>query len=358
MMINQKSIFANERLKKLMWPLGALILILIFNLIFTKDFFMIEIKDGHLFGSIIDIINRGAPVMLISIGMTLVYATGGIDISVGAVIAISGAMAAYIIRPTYATSILAETKSAAPLILVVAIPLLVSTLCGLWNGTLVSFFKIQPIIATLIMMIAGRGIAQLITSGQIIVFEHKAFQFIGSGFLLGLPFPVFLVIFIALFTYLLTRKTAFGIFIEALGDNPIASYYVGIKVKTMKLYVYAFSGFCAGIAGLILTADIKGADANNAGLNLELDAIASVIIGGTIWGGRFTIAGTIIGTLILQSIITTVLQRGVDPSFTFIIKAIVVISVTLIQSSSFRRKLLTRFKITPKTKSVVKVGTE
>ncbi|MFC1840376.1 ABC transporter permease, partial [Thermodesulfobacteriota bacterium] len=181
--------------QSILYPLLAFIAILLFNLVFTDGFFHIEIKNGHLFGSLIDIFNRGAPVMLITIGMTLVYATGGVDLSVGAIIAISGAMAAQLIRPEYVNGIL-EYGDQASLIIVLLVPLALSVIIGLWNGVLVAYMGVQPIIATLILMTVGRGIAQLITHGQIIVFEHPPFQYIGSGFFLGLPFPIILVILV------------------------------------------------------------------------------------------------------------------------------------------------------------------
>lgn len=333
----------NENFQKLLWPLVALGIIILFNILFTPGFFHMEIKDGRLFGSLIDILNRGAPVMLLSIGMTLVFATGGIDLSVGAVMAIAGALAATIIRPDYVKGVL-EYGELRPLLLVVAIPLILSVAAGLWNGLLVAYVGIQPIIATLILMVAGRGIAQLITQGQIVVFIHEPFQFIGSGHLFGLPFPITIVVFMIAATYLFTRKTALGMFIEAVGANPTACRFMGVKERLIKLSVYMFSGLCAGIAGLIICADIKAADANNAGLFLELDAIAAVIIGGTMWGGRFTLAGSIIGTLIIQSLTTTILTRGIAPEVTLVFKAVVIIGVALIQSEDFRRLITSRRK--------------
>lgn len=321
--------------QRLIWPLAALAGILLFNLFFTPGFFQIEMKDGHFFGSLIDIINRAAPVMLLAIGMTLVFATGGIDLSVGAVMAISGAVAATVIRPDYVKGVL-EYGEMQPLLLVITIPLVLSVICGLWNGFLVAVIGIQPIIATLILMVAGRGIAQLITQGQIVVFIHEPFQYIGSGFFLGFPFPIILVVMIFLLTYLMTRKTGLGLFIEAIGANATASRFMGIRERQIKLAVYMFSGLCAGIAGLIVCADIKAADANNAGLFLELDAIAAVIIGGTLWGGRFTLLGSVIGTLIIQSLTTTILTRGIAPEVTLVFKAVVIIAVALIQSEKFR----------------------
>lgn len=325
----------NENFQRVLWPLLALMGILLFNLFFTPGFFDIEIKDGHIFGSLVDIANRGAPVMLLSIGMTLVFASGGVDLSVGAIMAISGSIAATVIRPDYVKGVI-EYGVMQPLWIVLAIPLACSLLAGLWNGVLVAYVGIQPIIATLILMVAGRGIAQLFTQGKIVVFIHEPFQFLGSGFFLGLPFPIILVILVFLITYILTRKTGLGLFIEAIGANSTASYFMGIRERFIKMAVYTFSGFCAGLAGLITCADIKAADANNSGLFLELDAIAAVIIGGTIWGGRFTLAGSIIGALIIQSLSTTIIARDVMPEETLVYKAFVIILVSLIQSAKFR----------------------
>jgi simple sugar transport system permease protein len=324
--------------QNILYPLLALAAILLFNLVFTDGFFRIEIKNGHLFGSLIDIFNRGAPVILITIGMTLVYATGGVDLSVGAVIAISGAMAAQLIRPDYVKGVL-EYGDQTSLIIVLLVPLTLSVILGLWNGFLVAYIGVQPIIATLILMTVGRGIAQLITRGQIIVFEHPPFQFMGSGFFLGLPFPIILVILVFVLTWAFTRKTSLGLFIETSGANALASHYMGIPVKLIKTLTYGFSGFCAGLAGLIITADIKAADANNAGIFMELDAIAAVIIGGTINGGRFSMAGAIIGALIIQSLTTTIITRGVPPQVVLVFKAFIIILVALIQSKKLRDHL-------------------
>jgi galactofuranose transport system permease protein len=329
----------SQEYKRILGPLAAFLAILLFNFIFTPGFFNLEIKDGHLFGSVVDIFNRGAPVMIIAIGMTLVYATGGIDLSVGSVMAISGAVAAYMIRPDYIKGVI-EYGTIPPVALVIIIPLIVAGVVGLWNGILVTYLKIQPIIATLILMVAGRGIAQLITQGQIIIFEHPEFEVLGSGFFLGLPVPVVLVFSLMLVVHFVTRRSSLGLFVESVGSNPKASHYLGINSTYIKLVVYVFCGMCAGLAGLIITADIKGADANNCGLWFELDAIAAVIIGGTAWGGRFTLLGTLLGALIIQSITTTILSRGVAPEQILVYKAIVVMSVTLIQSKSMRQKMV------------------
>ncbi len=330
--------------KRLFWPVAALLAIILFNIFFTKGFIHLEIRDGHLFGSLVDILNRAAPVLILAIGMTLVIGTGGVDLSVGAVMAIAGAVSALLIRPDYLKGML-EYSQAPPLFIIVGASLLAAIAAGLWNGFIVAYLNIQPMVGTLILMVAGRGIAQLITQGQILIFVNKEFQFIGSGFFLGLPFSLTIVAILFGATYWLTRKTAAGLYIESVGDNPTASRYAGINARLVMLLVYTFSAFCAGVAGLIVTSDIKGADANNAGLNMELDAILSVVIGGTsMLGGRIFLAGSIVGALFIQTLTTTILTRGVNPEFTLVVKAIVVIMVCLLQSANFRQSIVGKMR--------------
>ena len=319
---------------RVFWPVIALILLMLFNAFYDASFFSLTIKNGHLFGSIVDILNRAAPIALIALGMTLVIATGGIDLSVGSVVAISGAVSAYLI----ANTALDVTGG------IIAFSLLVAIIAGAWNGCLVAFLGIQPIIATLILMVAGRGIAQLITGGQILTFEHEGFEWLGGGFIFGLPTSIIVVAFIYCLTFFILKYTALGLFITSVGANPLASDYVGIREKRIKVFVYAFSGFCAGIAGLILTSDIQGADANNAGLWSELDAILAVVIGGTsLMGGRFYLGTTLIGVLILQTMTTTILTNGLPVQFTHVVKAAVVILVMLVMSPKFRAEVKALF---------------
>lgn len=326
----------SERTKRVMWPLLILGLVLLFNLIFTPGFFSIEVRDGQLYGSLIDILNRAAPVLLLALGMTLVISTGGVDLSVGAVMAISGAVAASLIaRPE--GSILSGMNLGGSVGLIVGVAMLVSLFCGLFNGLLVSLFRLQPIVATLLLMVAGRGIAQLLTNGQIVIFDHPGFAAIGRGAFLGLPNPIWLFTGTLLVFWFLTRQTAFGLFVEAVGSNPSASKQSGVNERAIKLAVYALSGLCAGLAGLIGTADIQAADANNAGLYLELDAILAVAVGGTAMaGGRFSLAGSVIGALMMQAITTTIFTRGVPPETALILKALVVVGVVLAQSPQMR----------------------
>ena len=183
---------------RLFWPLVALFLLVMVNFWFNPDFFSIRIVKGGLYGSVIDIINRAAPVMLIAMGMTLVIATRGIDISVGATVAISGAIAAALIGGSLEIKDGVQTYvSQTPMALAILAALGVGLLCGLWNGFLVAGIGMQPIIATLILMVAGRGIAQLITGGQIVTIYYEPFFFFGNGFFLGIPFAIYLVVAVA-----------------------------------------------------------------------------------------------------------------------------------------------------------------
>jgi simple sugar transport system permease protein len=303
-------------------------------LIFTPGFFHLALRDGRLYGSLVDVLNRAAPVGLLSLGMTLVIATGGVDLSVGAVMAISGAVAAGLIaRP-------ADTPFAGgkpELGLAAPIALLASLVCGLFNGVLVAVLDFQPIVATLLLMVAGRGLAQLLANGQIVTLSAPGFASIARGAILGFPNPVWLLLICFVLFSLVTRATALGLFIEATGSNPVAARYVGINAKALKTVVYILSGFCAGLAGLVIAADIQAADANNAGLYLELDAILAVSVGGTaLAGGRFSLVGSLVGAFLMQTLTTTILTRGVAPEIMLVLKAAVVIAVCLLQAPSFR----------------------
>ncbi len=319
-------------------PLLVLLILLILDFIFIDGFFNIEIRDGRLFGILIDIINRAAPLAIIAIGMTLVIATAGIDLSVGAVVAIAGAVSAKLIGGQLVIengAVQYITQVSLPIALLASMA--VAMMCGAWNGFLVGKVKIQPIVATLILMVAGRGIAQLITKGQIITIYYKPFHFIGTGYLFGLPFSIFIVALAFLAVSIFVRKTAVGLYIESIGINDKASKYVGINPTRIKYIVYTICGLLAGIAGILIASNVKSADANNAGLWKELDAILSVVIGGnSLDGGKFSISGSIIGALIVQTLTTTVYAAGIAPEINLVVKAVVVIIITVGQSQVFR----------------------
>ena len=325
----------------LAWPLCAWAALLLFNALFTPGFFKVAYADGRLYGSVIDILNRGAPVLLLSLGMTLVIGTGGIDLSVGAVMALSGATAACLMSPPDGSPFVgAHVESV--FVLIVA-GLLIALIAGIWNGVLVAFLRLQPIVATLILMVAGRGAAQLLTNGQIPTFENPRFAFLGGGAVGGLPMPFVIAAAATVVMLVLVRGTAVGLFVEAVGNNRVAARIAGVNASVIRLMCYAASAIFAGVAGLVATADIKAADINNIGLNLELDAILAVAIGGTsLAGGRFSLIGSVIGAMVIQTLTTTILARGYQPETTLVIKAIVVVSLCLIQSEKFRKMILRR----------------
>lgn len=325
---------------QIFWPIIILASILLFNAIISRfTFFQISIVDGHLYGRIIDILRNGSKLMLLAIGMTMVLATGGTDISVGSVMAISGAIACSIVN-----GLIFPFANGSVVVAVIA-ALIAGFLCGAWNGFLVSRLKIQPIVATMILMVAGRGIAQLITDGKIITINSPSYYFINGGYVLGLPFPLFIVGAFLLISIILVKKSSFGLFLEATGCNPQASFFAGINVHDIKWIVYIVCGFMAAAAGLIESAGIKGADSNNAGLQIEMDAILAVAIGGTsLVGGRFSIMASIIGALIIQTITTMVYAMGVAPEVTQVVKAIIVIAICLFQSSEFKEWIMKRFR--------------
>jgi simple sugar transport system permease protein len=216
----------------------------------------------------------------------------------------------------------------------------VALLCGLWNGLLVAGVGMQPIIATLVLMVAGRGIAQLITGGQIITVYYPPYFFLGNGFLLGLPFSLFVAGAVALALHLLLTRTALGLFVQAIGVNPAAARMAGVRQQLITVGVYVFSGFCAGLAGLLISSNVKSADGNNAGLLMELDAILAVTLGGTLLsGGRFSLAGSVVGALIIQTLTSTIYSIGVPPEVNLVVKAAVVFVVMLLQSAEFRAQL-------------------
>jgi ribose/xylose/arabinose/galactoside ABC-type transport system permease subunit len=327
---------------RLLLPTLALGLILLFDLVFIPGFFSLEMKDGHLYGSLVDILRNAAPTVILAMGMTIVIATGGVDLSVGATMAIVASVACILIDPRIVgvnlqgniTAVVGDpTFSFAPMPVVILVCLVVGVLCGAWNGLLVSYFRIQPMVATLVLMIAGRGIAQLITNAIKIIIFNDAFAYIGNGFIV-LPFSLYIVVAVFALAWLLTRRTAIGLFVESVGVNFRSSFYSGINEKRVKMFAYAFCGFCAGIAGLVAVSSIRTSDANQIGLYTELDAILAVVIGGTVLGsgGRFSLLGSAIGGLIIQATTTSMYSIGVPASAIIAVKAVVVIVVILLYS--------------------------
>jgi simple sugar transport system permease protein len=317
---------------RLLWPIGALVALVVVNAISRPTFLSITVRDGELYGSFIDILRNSAPLMLVALGMTLVIATRGIDLSVGAQMAISGAVALTIIKDS------PTPNSLGTIAVAVLAGVALTLLFGLWNGFLVAVLGIQPIIATLVLMLAGRGIALLITGGFITTINSAPYAFMAQGYVIGLPFAFFVSLGAIVIVSLVVRRTALGVLTESVGINPTASRLAGVRARSITWSLYGLSGLLAGFAGILYSSNIMAADANNAGINIELDAILAVVLGGTsLAGGKFTLAGTVVGVFIIQTLTSTITFLGVPPAVTPVFKAVVVIIVCLSQSRRVRQ---------------------
>lgn len=320
-------------LPAVVWPLAALAVILIVDVIISPSFFSIRLVEGRLYGSVVDIFYRGTPIALVALGMAVVIGSRGIDLSVGAVIAISGAVMAHFVH--------AGLDPWA----VIAATLAVGLVCGLWNGLLVAALGIQPIIATLILMVAGRGIALMINGGRIPTFRSDFFSALSTGRLWVIPSRLFLVAAVALLLWLLLRKTAFGLFVEAVGANASAARLAGIGTRTVTFAAYGISGVTAALAGIVITGDVRASDAVTAGLWSELDAILAVVLGGaSLNGGRILLGTTLIGVLIIQSLTTSILMSGLPPEYNLVVKAVVILAVLLLQAPALRSGVARLFR--------------
>jgi simple sugar transport system permease protein len=273
--------------------------------------------------------------MLLTIGMTLVIASGGIDISVGSVMAISSSTIAMLLSGQ-----MVEGKvfvSNIPLGNALLLTLGFALLLGLWNGVLVSYFGLQAIVATLILLVAGRGIAQLITSGNVIPVYHERFFYIGGGFLFGFPVSIFIVGAVFCITMIFIKRTSFGLFLESVGINRVAGRFSGLNVQLVTLICYSISGLCAGMAGILVTSEVKSSDPNTMGNFIELDAIlAFAIAGNSMAGGKFSLTSSMVGALIIQTIRTTIYSRGVAPEIMLVVNAVIVIVLCSLQSEMIK----------------------
>ena len=316
---------------RLVLPIAALIVLILINTISRPSFLSITIRDGQLYGSLIDILRNSAPLMLVALGMTIVIATRGIDLSVGALMAVSGAVALTIIDGS------GTPENPTTLLLAITAGVLVTLAFGAWNGFLVAVLGIQPIIATLVLMLAGRGIALLITGGFITTVTSAPYRFMAQGYLVGFPFAFYVSVAAIALVVLIERRTALGVLTEAVGINPEASRLAGVRSRGIVWGAYAASGLLAGLAGILYSSNIMAADANAAGQYIELDAILAVVLGGTsLMGGKFSIAGTVIGVFTIQTLKSTITFLGVPPAVSPLFLALVVIIVVLVQSQRVR----------------------
>lgn len=328
---------SHEKIKKiinypLFLPVLCLVLVLFVNLVQTPSFFKITMQNHVFYGYIIDILNRSSGLIIMAVGMTLVVASsGGADISVGAVSALGGAVCVVVLGT--------GNKYQVPYILCILLPILAGMLCGAFNGFLVSYMKVQPMVATLILFTAGRGIAQLLTGSFILYVKPVEFQYLGS-FLPGVPIPTpcFVALFVVGITWLVLKKTSLGIYIQSVGISRKASRLIGLNSRRIMLLTYVFSGICAACAGLISVSRTASIDANNVGLYMELDAILAVAIGGNrLEGGKFTLIGSVIGAITIQALTTTLYAMHVSADQLPLYKAVVVVIIVALQSPELKK---------------------
>jgi galactofuranose transport system permease protein len=319
--------------RQFFWGIIAILLLLLVNVVKDPSFLSVSINsaNGNLVGNLVDILRASAPILMIAVGMSLVVATGGIDLSVGSIMVVAGAVSMEFLKangPSSSGGIALGALGAA---------LAVSALLGVVNGILVSVVGLQPFISTLVMMLAGRGLAKVITSGQNTAASNGPFRWIANGYVIGLPVVVLLAVVVVLVVALVVRRSALGLMIEAIGVNPKASRMAGIKPRGLLITVYALSALLAGIAGIFATASVMTVDVSRTGYQLELDAILAVVIGGaSLAGGKFSMGGAVVGALLIATLDKTIVFLGVSSSATPAFKAAVIIVLCLLQSERVR----------------------
>jgi ribose/xylose/arabinose/galactoside ABC-type transport system permease subunit len=292
---------------------AALVVLFVYNA-FETPFFLTQQS------LVFVLLRQAAPIAIVAVGMAIVIGTAGIDLSVGSVMAIAGQVGA--------TLVLHDQ----PFLLAIVAALLVAGLCGVFNGTLVARFGVQPIIATLILFIAGRGIAQLITGGALQPLADPDFQWIGLGRPFGVPAQVFIAFVVALVGWLVMRLTVFGRHVLAVGGNETASRLAGVPSARVKLIAYVTSALLAGLVGLIAVSANSASDANNVGVGMELDAIAAVAVAGTpLTGGKVNIWGAVVGAVLLKLLQNTLISHGITKEVSQIIEGVVIIAALWLQ---------------------------
>lgn len=303
----------------------ALAALLLYNVLFTNNFVSIGTFNANM--------TQVATIVIVAVGMTFVIATGGIDLSVGSLMAIAGVLA-----PLFLLDGQQFGAPAVGLALAIVAPLVATTLLGAFNGTLVTVVGLQPIIATLVLYLGGRGIAQLIVDGELREFRNlgspliPSFEFIGLGQVAGIRFQIIVMVVIVIVAAWVLRATTFGRYVLATGGNPAAARLAGVPVNRVKMAVYCISGLLAGIAGLIVVAINRSSDPHRVGEYMELDAIAAVAVGGTpLSGGRATILGTFIGAMIIQLLRFTLIAHNIPDGITRMVIAGAIVVAVLTQ---------------------------
>jgi len=321
------------------WGLFAIVLLLLINLANDPTYLEITYSEsqGKLVGNLIDILKAAAPLLMIAVGMCLVIATEGIDLSVGSAMVIAGAISMEFLHDNPNS----ETLGAA--LIAVALAIGLGALLGLVNGFLVSVVGLQPFITTLVMMLAGRGVAKVITDGQNTTADSEPFRWIANGYVFGFPAVFLIAALIVIAVGVAVRRTALGLMIESIGINPKASRLAGINARALLMTVYIASGALGAVAGIFSVGSVMTVDVSQTGKFLELDAILAVVIGGTtLAGGKFSIRGAAVGALLIATLDKTIIFLGVNAAATPAFKALVIVAIVLLQSERVRNALRRR----------------
>jgi ribose/xylose/arabinose/galactoside ABC-type transport system permease subunit len=288
----------------------ALAMIIVYNVFFTPRFTTVANLNVQLTAT--------SRILIVALGMALVIGTGGIDLSVGALMALAGA-------------ILVPLAGAPPLV-AIFIALLVGALAGLLNGSLVAYAGVQPIVATLAFLVAGRGLAQLVVTGQNPSIQSDFIMKLTSGSILGVDGILLAALIPALLVFFLVRRTIFGRRLVAIGDNVRASYLSGMPVRRTLILVYVVSGLLAAWAGIIDASYITAADPRSSGINYELFAITAVVVGGTpLAGGQVRVLGTIAGAILMGLIRSTLLFHSISDSVSQMATAVIILIAVYVQ---------------------------
>ncbi len=315
------------------WAVAAIVVLLCINVIKDPGYMSITYSSntGAFVGNLVDIARASAPLLMIATGMCLVIATGGIDLSVGSMMAVSGAVAMEFLSSADAPNSIGAAFAA------IGLALALCAVLGSINGILIAVVGLQPFITTLVMMLAGRGLAKVITGGQNTSAVNERYRWIANGYVLGLPVVVLSAVAIVVLVALVIRRSALGMMIESIGINAEASRLAGLNRRALLITVYTLSAFLAGIAGVFSTGTVMTVDVSQTGYQFELDAILAVVIGGTsLAGGRFSLAGAAIGAVLIATLDKTVVFLGIPASATPAFKAAVIIVLYVAQSRRFR----------------------
>ena len=283
---------------------AAIVLLVLYNIFFTPNF----LTWSNLRIQLIQV----APIVIVALGMALVIGTEGIDLSVGSVMALAAALI-----PLYLGY---------GVIAAIGVSLLAGLAVGLVNGTLVARVGLQPIVATLALFVGGRGLALVISGGQLKDVRNPDFLYLGSGDLFGLPVLVWIAAVLVLIVAFVVRRTVFGRRLLAIGGNRASAELAGLPVKRVLITVYVVCSVLASIAGILAVARIQSSDASSVGLLIELSAITAVVVGGPpLTGGRVRVLGTVAGALLMQLVVATMIKHNLQPSTTEMVQAVIIL---------------------------------